>query len=90
MGCWIVVVFIIILYLICKGIIMKLMEKGNYRLKYGYMRIFFIYCIVIIVKMGDVVFFSFFFGSFMFLVCLVVLLFICRLDYGDVFLELNV
>lgn len=42
------------------------------------------------VKMGDVVSFSPLSGSPMLLVCLVVLLLTCRLDYGDVFLELNV
>lgn len=42
------------------------------------------------VKMGDVVSFSPLSGSSMLLVCLVVLLLTCRLDYGDVFLELNV
>lgn len=42
------------------------------------------------VKMGDVVSFSPLSGSPMLLVCLVVLLLTCRLDYGDVFSELNV
>lgn len=42
------------------------------------------------VKMGDVVSFSPLSGSPMLLVCLVVLILTCRLDYGDVFLELNV
>lgn len=42
------------------------------------------------VKMGDVVSFSPLSGSPMLLLCLVVLILTCRLDYGDVFLELNV
>lgn len=72
---------------------MKLMEKGNYRLKYGHKRIFFLPTALSQLsaeKIGDVVSFSPLSGSPVLLVCLVVLLLTCRLDYGDVFSELKV